>query len=344
MKIMNRIIMTLAGLLLILAGALKMHQMLTEPIMSKGFWESWQFNILQIPLELALGIWLLGGVFRKMAWLAGTLSFGGFCCYTLYLALGGAASCGCFGQVHVNPWITLLAIDLPLFLGLCIFWPRGEKIFWPAWPRPLHFFFVAGLAVGVLALAAPIMVIFRPPDVTDTYEKIDPLQWLRPAAPKNGQGQQTNTEPNEISIPQAQWQHLAAHIDIAEKLTDGLVLVLMYHYDCPECHKAMPEYEQYNRQMTEAGENALKIAFIAIPPYGTAEQSPLPADTTCLSGKLDESKKWFITSPVVVALLDGMAVHVWQEQAPTPDEAIDAVFSPAAGGQDSAEQQEGKAI
>jgi hypothetical protein len=40
---------------------------------------------------------------------------------TLYKAITGAASCGCFGSVQVNPWITLFAIDLPALLALSIF-------------------------------------------------------------------------------------------------------------------------------------------------------------------------------------------------------------------------------
>jgi hypothetical protein len=43
---------------------------------------------------------------------------------TLYKAVTGAASCGCFGSVHVNPWITLFAIDLPALLALSIFRPK----------------------------------------------------------------------------------------------------------------------------------------------------------------------------------------------------------------------------
>jgi hypothetical protein len=236
--------------------------------------------------------------------------------------------------VNVKPWITFLAIDLPIFLGLCLFWPRGEKIFWPDWPKPLHFFTVAGLAVGVLAFAAPAMVIFRPADVAETYEKVDPTKWVHPHQPGNGTPQTNGVdngvvEPNTVSVQPAAGQSwpMLEHIDIADKLAEGLALVLMYHHDCPTCRKAMPEYETYNRTMSGAGQRELKIAFVAIPPYGTADQSPLPADTTCLSGKLDESKKWFITSPVVVVLLDGAAVKVWEGAAPTPDEAIEAVFS-----------------
>ena len=37
--------------------------------------------------------------------------------------LMGAASCGCFGSVPVDPWLTLLAIDLPSVVALGLFRP-----------------------------------------------------------------------------------------------------------------------------------------------------------------------------------------------------------------------------
>src|SRR5512136_813700 len=116
MKTANKIVMTIAGAFLIIAATLKSHQLLTEPIVSEGFWESWAFFVIQIPLELGLGIWLVCGLFRKAAWTLGTLAFGFFIGVTLYKAFTGEASCGCFGKVLVKPWITLSLVDIPFFI------------------------------------------------------------------------------------------------------------------------------------------------------------------------------------------------------------------------------------
>ena len=86
MKKLNIIVMDVAGLLFIVASVLKMHQLLTEPILSKGFWESWLFFVIQIPLELGLGIWLTSRLFRKAAWLIALLSFAGFICVMIQTA------------------------------------------------------------------------------------------------------------------------------------------------------------------------------------------------------------------------------------------------------------------
>ncbi|AQT67591.1 hypothetical protein STSP2_00739 [Anaerohalosphaera lusitana] len=157
MKIMNRIVMTAAGLFLIVAGLMKAHQIMNEPIISDGFWESWLFFVIQVPLEIGLGIWMVSGLFRKAAWLLGTLSFFGFIFVTAWKWYTGAASCGCFGQVHVDPKITLFAIDIPLFLLLAIFRPKGEKLLPPPWPHPLHCLIVAVPACLFLGAIVPVM-------------------------------------------------------------------------------------------------------------------------------------------------------------------------------------------
>ena len=130
--------MWIAGIFLIGASILKIQQLLTEPILSKGFWESWEFFLIQIPLEMGLGIWLICGLFRKAGWLLGLIAFGGFIGVTLYKGLTGAESCGCFGLVKVNPWITLSVVDIPIFILLAAFRPKGIKLLPPPWPNPVH--------------------------------------------------------------------------------------------------------------------------------------------------------------------------------------------------------------
>jgi len=174
MKKANIIVMTVTGLTLIVASLLKAHQVLTEPIISKGFWESWLFFVIQIPLELGLGIWLVSGLFRKAGWLIAVLAFGAFIVVTLHKGLIGAASCGCFGRVHVNPWITLCVVDIPLFLALLIFRPRGEKLLPPPWPSAKHFFGVAMPTCIVLAALVPTLIFNKPPAKTARYEVVDP--------------------------------------------------------------------------------------------------------------------------------------------------------------------------
>ncbi|MGA1979770.1 MAG: MauE/DoxX family redox-associated membrane protein [Sedimentisphaerales bacterium] len=310
MKIANQIITVVAGLVLIVAAALKIHQLLTEPIISKGFLESWEFFLIQIPLELGLGIWLVCGLFRKAAWMVAVLAFGLFIAVTLQKGLIGAESCGCFGRVKVNPWITLSAIDIPLFLGLVIFRPRGLKLLPPPWPSAKHFFGVAIPTFIVIGVIIPVLILYKPPDKTDKYEVVKPNEWIR----KENLGEKQIGE---------EWSMLK-HIDIADSLRSNIAVVVFYNTGCDACQDAIPLYDQMSRDMA-GNRDSIRFAFIEIPPYASGKDSIVPVDTLCLRGRLDSSKEWYIQTPLVVVIRDGLVVKSWEAETPQLDEILDAV-------------------
>jgi hypothetical protein len=305
MRIANQIVVVVAGLVLIVASVLKIHQLLTEPIISKGFWESWEFFLIQIPLELGLGIWLVCGLFRKAAWMVAVLAFGLFIAVTLQKGLIGAESCGCFGRVKVNPWITLLAIDIPLFLGLVIFRPKGLKLLPPPWPSARHFFGVAIPTFIVIGVIMPVLIFNKPPDKTDKYEVIRPTEWISP-------------DENH-----KEWSMLK-HIDIASSLRSNIAIVVLYSAECDTCHKAIPLYDQMGRDMA-GNEDSIRFAFVEIPPYASEKDDIVPVDTPCLRGRLDSSKKWYVQTPLVVVVQDGVVVKFWEAETPQLNEILDAV-------------------
>jgi hypothetical protein len=116
----NNILLKLLGLLLLAAAVMKGYQLLTEPVVNKDIWANRAFMIFTVEFEIALGIWLLSGVFKKLSWLAALLCFSLFSIITLYKGISGADSCGCFGSAKINPWITLSAIDIPAVIALLI--------------------------------------------------------------------------------------------------------------------------------------------------------------------------------------------------------------------------------
>ena len=380
MRKLNAAVMTLAGLLLIAASVLKAHQVLNVYFYSwdeKGIWESWEMMLVQIPAEFALGVWMVSGLFRKAAWLAGTGAYGLFILVTLYKALSGDESCGCFGQVHVNPWITLFAIDIPFFVLLAVFFPRGKKLLPPPWPNVWHAIATAIPVFAALVFTAPMLVAFRPefkkpdenwtvqtpiqppthdpqlvepqhvttpvtPDPNPTtplhvepVKPVDPDPVANPTEPvapqpepkaDPGQTSPTTSQPVEPEAPKL-WPWLE-HIDIADQLKDGLVIVFMYHHDCSTCSESVPKYEAYVKKKAEMDAVEFQLAYIAIPPYSTDGSGPVPADTSCPHGKLSDKEKWAITSPLVVALLDGSVVKQWpQGSAPEPEQILDAIFA-----------------
>jgi hypothetical protein len=141
-------------------------------------------------------------------------------------------------------------------------------------------------------------------------------------------------EPDQITppvvlpdAPQVQLSSWLEHIDIADQLKQGIVVILMYHHDCPTCRTMVPKYDQYYRKMQNQNDDSMKIAFIAVPPY--ADNGPVPADTACMQGKLrqrQDGKLWAITSPYVVVLIDGQQIKDWKEgTAPEPEALFDQI-------------------
>lgn len=329
MKTANRIIMALAGILLLAGAWLKVQQLLTEPIISESFWESWAFFVIQIPLEIGLGTWLLSGLFRKAGWLIAVFSFGLFIVVTLQKTLAGAESCGCFGSIKVDPRITLFAIDIPCFLGLLIFRPKGEKLLPPPWPRAEHFFGVALPTFILLGAIVPILIANKQikPDYAEQWTTPKPAVNETPIKVEPGQGPVV-VEPNVVEQippdePVAEWPWLKL-IDIGDSLRDGMAIVLFYHNDCSDCADAIPVYEQMNSELAD-DDGGVKIAFVELPPHDE-KGALVPEDSMCLSGKLYSEETIFVTTPFVVVIMDSSFIKSWEGVAPGIDEILDAVF------------------
>ncbi len=304
----RHVIFIMVGAILLVAAALKGHQLLTEPLANKNIWSYRPFLVLQVEFELLLGLWLLSGIFVKAAWLASLACFCLFSLVTLYKGLTGAGSCGCFGSIQVNPWVTLLAIDLPTvaLLGLfrpdvsrhalLVFLQRRQSIrdsileLLTPFPSLIRLTVTSLLGLTLLSITTPILALNAPPGVTSVYEILEPETWVGKELP------------------------ILKHIDIAEQLSRGTWLLLFYHYDCPDCRRAIPQYGQMARDLA-GNEDFLRIALIEVPPYGPVP----PADSPCLLGRLADIKKWFITTPAATLLVGARVKAAWERSAPDLD-------------------------
>lgn len=304
----NNIILKLLGLLLLTVAVLKGYELLTEPVVNSDIWSNRNFLIFTVEFEFALGIWLLSGLFRKLAWFAGLVCFSLFCCVTLYKALAGYGSCGCFGKVHVNPWITLLVIDLPAVLLLVVFRPkdidlrsinRPLELFKPL-PNLHHFVSIFVIALTAIVISVPVLALNGPASVTSSYEVLDLTEWVGHSLP------------------------ILDHIDIAEQLKTGSWLVVLYHHDCSECQKAMPKLEQMSRDL-QGNEDFLKIALVEVPPYAMQRNSSLGQIDSPTSGKLDVSKEWFVATPATILIRDMHILKSWEKTIPSLEELFDGL-------------------
>jgi thiol-disulfide isomerase/thioredoxin len=282
------------AVILIIAATLKTHQLIANPGLGALYGSRW-LQVGLIEYECIVAVWLMSG-FRP-TWCRGVslITFAGFGCYSLYLALSGTTSCGCFGQVHVNPW---WAFTLDGVLVLLLWQWNPYFVTGSSWR------FGAGLAylgrmptlfrvaAGLTVLGVPIVAITgwgRGTAATDAESLanqelvvLEPEQWIGKRFP------------------------LFEYIDIGEHLATGSWVLVFYHSDCAKCQEATPKYERLAEELKEAGD-AVQVALIEVPPYGTME---LVANRIRWRGRLTERKEWFIMTPTEVRITDGQVTTV----------------------------------
>jgi hypothetical protein len=107
-------------------------------------------------MEAAVAIWLILGVAPRLLRLAAIAYFGLLAAVSLWLGIRGVPSCGCFGAVVVNPWITF-GIDIVAIIALAWARPREARDIAPMLSKPFLMRTLT-LALGASAVVAVFAV------------------------------------------------------------------------------------------------------------------------------------------------------------------------------------------
>ena len=248
--------------------------------------EGWgiRMHLFLLEAEVFLAIVLLSRVKPSIINPLATVCFGAFFLYSLRKAIGGAASCGCFGRVEVNPWVTA-SMDFVLMVLLA--W--SAVVNWKLPPKPTSWRTVAG--VFGLWTCLSIVVFWStfwrtPAAFADANQKADV------AALGTVSGNLIVLEPEHwAGKPFA----LADFIPHEEALKTGRWVVLIYHNGCSTCQQALPAFKSATDWGTGANP---KIALIEIPPH---EEGVL-GGWGDLNAALPDTYDWFATTPVAIAV------------------------------------------
>jgi hypothetical protein len=290
---------SLVGLLLIAAAVLKAVQLATDP--TAALVDSLSRGLLpaQIGIELALGLIVLSGRYwHTLRWFVIVL-FAAFAGYSLYLALSGAASCGCFGPIRIHPWWTF-GLDLFVILGMLgslLSTPNAATNESGAIPAPLMKHWPS--RDPVLAVVASIIVL-----CTALFFHYGGQR----TAIAGGLASLRTSVGDLLILEPEQWigQKLPIADSIDVDLSQGEWVVLLHRHDCPVCQEQVPKYEQ----RAARGE---RVALVEVPPYGDFERQ----SNGCLYARLRETREWFVQTPVEIRLIDGVvtAVETHEHQA-----------------------------
>lgn len=144
-----RLFTCFAGVVLLVAAALKSYRASTDPGPVTDLVRSDLFAIVLIGVELFFGMWFLSGVFPdRMRWVGCGL-FALFSLASFAAAASGAKSCDCFGQQAIHPTAMASFDAVMAFAFYCL--PASHRV--PVSSRQ---------AVTVVALAAVALVAVTP--------------------------------------------------------------------------------------------------------------------------------------------------------------------------------------
>ncbi len=310
-SIATRAVMLLASLLLFFAAAMKWRQLPVVERLGDDLLHRQSFVGGQIVFEASLAAWLLSGTAAKWSRRVALAAFGVFACVALYEAVGGAESCGCFGQFKVNPWITVI-VDL-LFAGTLARspWWHGLKT------RPMNgrrFGIFGACLIAIIGLTVwrynqSLAVDKGGNDgilfTQDGLAILDTDNWVGKPLPIASYLNATSPS-SKIAVTGYQ---------------TGNVVIMIYSNECDHCRRAVPRYVAWLKDNSKT----TPFWFVEMPPYAKADEALVsPAlGINCL--RLSDQHEWFAQTPVLVKLENGIVTQVVEGDAA----ADPNVFSPS---------------
>jgi len=305
------------GLILLTAAALKGHQLATGPVAETSLFTSRWFLICVVEFELFFGLWLLSGLYPRRTWQAALVCFSAFACVSLYKALSGEATCGCFGRVPVSPWYTLI-LDLAAAVALVLCRPARGTV---TSPLPL-----AGEGPGVRAGALLFPLAAEPSGLSARLRRR--LGWVLGIflaagipgalamgtyhAPMLDDSGDIFGDSQFVVLKPDTWVGrrfpLIEQIEVRAALGEGDWLVLLFHKTCPACRMAIIQL-QHLRSRPGSWAETRRIALVEVPPFGNTIRADVASpDPRWVYGRLRAVKEWFVKTPIAIVLKDGEVV------------------------------------
>lgn len=288
------VVRIVGGMVLLTAAGLKAFQLLTGPILETGLLDSRWFLICIVEFELLFGLWLLSGLVPAWSDLAAVGCFSCFACVSVYKALSGAETCGCFGNWRVNPWFTA-TLDLAIVFFLLR--SRPSALSRSRFPTSAVSNLAAVLGGWLLIGGIVLSITWRGPtrSLTDLGEVLadgrivvlKPDAWLGRRLP------------------------LFDYLDTGDTLESGNWLVLLYHHGCPDCQHALKQLSAIAASV--GADRSAHRAIVEVPPH-TGFPAGYLEEQQILKTRLTDIREWFVETPVVLILRDGFVLNVIERE------------------------------
>jgi hypothetical protein len=198
-----------------------------------GIFHSRWFNVLVVEFELFFGLWLVFGFLPKLTRLVAIGCFSTFTIVSLYKALSGEMSCGCFGSVEVNPWITML-LDLVIVTLLIFFRPcESIGIAWLHYKNLSKQYVKLNIFVVIWLIIASVVTFMMLSVKENDYAELG-KEFIGAGGKKT------------ILLVPDKWKGkkfpllpYIEPIEIQNELIYGKWIVVLYHKNCPKCKEVI---------------------------------------------------------------------------------------------------------
>jgi len=218
----------------------------------------------------------------------------------------GASSCGCFGAIKVSPWVTIVT-DVTFLFGLLVLGRREPRL---ALTRslPTSWVLIAGAwsllsVVVAFGMAAPAATVAADSEAANGS--------AAPTLPADGyympQYQDwIGQDFRKLDI--ASWT-----LNLPDDIEMGPQYVIFFRKDCEHCHELM--------EVFFSGSLELATTAIAVPErdgFPTENVQPFVC-TECRVAELPAGIDWFLQTPVLVRLRDGVVECAAEVEATAPE-------------------------
>jgi hypothetical protein len=279
------------GIVLLSAAALKGQQLLTDFVPGKTLYTARWFQTLTVEIELALGLWMITGLYRPIAARFALFYFVILAGASGYMVAAGVECCGCLGRLAVSPWFTF-AFNLAAVCGLVVIPP-------PAAPAPTFRShpYRALTALALFAFAG-VYLVAGAPAPPPALSTLAPTQVVDDGA--------------LLVLDVENWQGkllpILDFLDRPERFRAGPWRLILYHADCAKCMELIAKVKR------EVGHSGIRTAVIEVPPASGLRLFAVGEPPSWLPrGTLSTGKRWVVTTPVVIEINDGIVIDVKQQ-------------------------------
>jgi Methylamine utilisation protein MauE len=280
-------IFRLVGAVILIAAWLKWIDVATTPAVSREGARTDSVTTGVIALEVFWSVLLWGGIWPRLLRKASILLFVAFGAVSAYRGIRGDASCGCFGSVRVNPWLTA-ALDITLCLLLAYARPALREEVVERHRGSILALIGLAFCLGILPIAH---LIFR-----GTATAVSPSGEIADDA-------------RFVILDPGQWRGkrfpLVRFLDSGTQFEHGRWRLVFVRRGCSKCRDVL--WRLAPEMSGELSVNSARWAVIELPETNIATRGgPTEPIVGVPVARLDDRRSWIADVPFTLTLNDGL--------------------------------------